>query len=77
MEREPCTHFIKSGNTFALARWVKSRKHYRLAYYTPPAQGARLGAPTLSGTAFTVEQVHSMRRLKRKPTASQVRRAGW
>lgn len=77
MEKTPCNHYVKANGIFAEARYIRSKKHYRLRFFTPPATGERLGDPVLSQTIYSVEQVHRFRWLKHKPSGAQVRKAGW
>lgn len=59
---------LKSG-TFATARYIKSRKQYRVTHLTS-------GGPVVGGW-FTEHELRHCRRLKNKPTPAQVRKAGW
>lgn len=59
---------LKSG-TFAAAQFIQSRKQFRVTYLTP-------GGPAIGGW-FTEEELAHCRRLKNKPTRSQIKRAGW
>jgi len=75
------TLYLKKSSTgkFYKARYIKSRKAYRLTWFSP---GGEVASSTIHSWAYTPkstfeERLKTFRILKNKPTKAQIEKVGW